>query len=60
MKEEKIKELSYYEKFKKWLVKGTVSEPWATKEEIFNNPEVQKKIDMLRKFFPKNQQEKKS
>ena len=54
MKNEKTKK-----GFWDWLVQGTISEPWPTKEELLNNPKVQREMKIVREQFPEEQQEKK-
>lgn len=48
----------YFSSFKRWLVKGTVAEPWPTAEELWEDPEVQKEIKKFEeaiKYLKNNQ-----
>ena len=44
--------------FWNWLVRGTVSEPWPTKEELLNDPKIQEKMKTVRDIFSKGKQRK--
>ncbi len=47
-----------FSSFKRWLVKGTVAEPWPTAEELWEDPEVQKEIKKFEeaiKYLKNNQ-----
>ncbi len=42
-----------FSSFKRWLVKGTVAEPWTTPEEFMENKEFQRKMKEVRKVIDK-------
>ena len=42
---------SYFSSFKRWLVKGTIAEPWPTAEELLNDPKVKNEIKKVREAF---------
>ena len=44
----------YLNSFKRWLVKGTVAEPWATAEELMENQKFQKKMKKVREVIDKS------
>ena len=44
---------SYYQQVVDWFRRGTVAEPWSTSEELFNNPEIKKEIEIAKKLFYK-------
>lgn len=41
------KEQARWNKFAKKFLRGTVSEPWPTGEELFNDPKIQEKMKMV-------------
>ena len=45
---------SFYKKIVDWFRRGTVAEPWSTSEELFNNPEVKKEMEIVKKLFHKH------
>ena len=48
---EKKNEPGLYRRFISWLVRGTVSEPWPTAKELFDDPNVQKRMKAVRDVF---------
>lgn len=48
--DDKKKEPTRWEKFVKEFLRGTVSEPWPTAEELFNDPKIQEKMKMMREM----------
>ena len=42
---------SCFSSFKRWLVKGTIAEPWPTAEELLNDPKVKNEIKKVREAF---------
>ena len=55
-KEDNLKDEKTKKGFWHWLVQGTISEPWPTKEEFLNNPKVQEEIRKVRELFPKEKE----
>ena len=51
----KKNQLSKWQSFKAWLVKGTILEEWTPYEELMSRPEIQEEIKEIKAAFRKAQ-----